>query len=445
MHSTTKHLTIELALGWTPSKGRDPDANCDGGGCGSCPTPGYEHEMEEEWLRTEPHGQSHHDRRHLDVRPMKKLHASILGLAEMIRLHLRELITFSFTIDAAPADLSWCGCYKPFLARHPIVTLLKALPPTCVNLELDTAGADRSSREFTAFLVDHPEDLTGGEESIETFQDPIFKHSETEDISVCKAIQDMLPRLEHLRLRFQTLCPVIIGLSPEMRNKTPPEQLNNSFPNLKTMVINQIVSPRQRDIELCTDYRSATKSKPWSTQSKTHHLDDIAGFYEFAGAMRACQASFPNLKKCQIISDIPSLGGTEASLKPHRERLTKNLCKCPETYDIRCFDVLRNQTIILPCEPVSYNLTKNKTAEYPPYLKASVFRDSNDEVHICSSRNAEAMVEDAWSFTSTGLRAPRSIVEHQKHGRPQKKAMVDMALCEEAIRRKVVKFEGYVG
>ncbi|KAF2742674.1 hypothetical protein M011DRAFT_481443 [Sporormia fimetaria CBS 119925] len=105
---------------------------------------------------------------------------------------LEKLSTFSlvFTNNSTP------------LPQVIITELLPALPASCTNLELD-------SNHDAHFLV-------GGKPH------------------VCDVLRDLLPRMEHVRLRLRMLCGSIFGTGDPCTN----DFLPISLPNIKSLVIN---------------------------------------------------------------------------------------------------------------------------------------------------------------------------------------------------------------
>ena len=341
----------------------------------------------------------------MDHMPMKELGERILKLSGAIG-KLSGLITFSFTIDADTRDKSWCGCYVPIFARGPLTQLLLALPPSCVNLELDTDGTERTGSEYLPWNHDNETDPDDREQmGIEKDDNLACDNNGSNDNEVptlCKANYKVLPQLEHLRLRCGMLCPNIIGLTHALRVNAPPATLTQDFPNLKTFVLNQMTrNMHPVGTELCGLYIMGTRA--WDTYWPR-------ASYELAGALSHCRRFLPSLTKCQIISSrplnhrSPANTAAETALQPWRQRLRDGPCEHKQIYHIRSYDVLENRTVVMPFEPIKQNLSELWYSLCPPLWQWNLFRNQDQEVSIGSLRQVESAVEDAWYSTTTGLR-----------------------------------------
>lgn len=105
-------------------------------------------------------------------------------LAELVLSNTKNLSTFSLFVSAPQVpernELDYIG----FRIDNKVLgDLLNALPPSCVNLELDTGMANWS-----------PEDKPH---------------------HVCSDIWNLLPRMRHVKLRMQSLCSRILCINPE--------------------------------------------------------------------------------------------------------------------------------------------------------------------------------------------------------------------------------------
>lgn len=126
------------------------------------------------------------------------LHVSVDKIASMV-----EMMTFSFKVSTLPNAVGF------WIPRPLITEFVKILPKTCVNVEIDSRGKDDST--------------------------PGVAH-------LCDALCEILPRLQHLRLRLSTLCPAMLGdgfnltQSSDMLSKFRPV----AAPQLKTLIINCI-------------------------------------------------------------------------------------------------------------------------------------------------------------------------------------------------------------
>ncbi|RSL52918.1 hypothetical protein CEP54_010656 [Fusarium duplospermum] len=126
--------------------------------------------------------------RSLTLRPMQKeggwnkasyerLDAQILLLARDVIAHMEALESFSLSTHPEEAKL------KLWILKSTISTILKALPSTCVNLELFTRGGD--------------EDKVKGVDGNPTH--------------LCDDIRRLLPRMHHVRIDLSSVCEAMLG------------------------------------------------------------------------------------------------------------------------------------------------------------------------------------------------------------------------------------------
>lgn len=99
------------------------------------------------------------------------------NLAPAVRI-MTNLITFSLTVRPVPR----IGIFDFLIRVEDVRDLLISLPPTCVNLELDTCGF---------------ETRTGENDSSNVHQ------------HLCPAIADLMPRLQNVRLQLKMMCDSI--------------------------------------------------------------------------------------------------------------------------------------------------------------------------------------------------------------------------------------------
>lgn len=136
---------------------------------------------------------------------------------------LPNLTTLSFTVKLIPNDRSYNRNGR--MSPEVITAILRSLPPSLVNLELDTDGAEV---DFFFKCVDE-----GPEEHI------------------CDAINDLLPRLEVLNLRLGCLCPALFqGFSRNSEKACDGEDGGNDdkcTSRLRRAAINLIFHPGHRN------------------------------------------------------------------------------------------------------------------------------------------------------------------------------------------------------
>lgn len=124
---------------------------------------------------------------------------------------MTNLETFSMLINPEPEEIigPLCGCHDTIFSEQFAPTIIKSLPKTCVNLELDTGGVHIGC--------------------------------------CCILLRQSLQQLSHLRLRTQSLCWKLLSacepaakddLQKEGRETRP---LSNA---LRSMMVSSVVYPR---------------------------------------------------------------------------------------------------------------------------------------------------------------------------------------------------------
>lgn len=124
------------------------------------------------------------------LQPGKK---DLIQLCDILKNALPQVTTLSLTVDNEPDAGPWCACIVSAFPSNLMAHVLSSLPPTCVNLELDTRGADR-----------HPDYA----------QEALYPSH------VCGQIGALLPRLHSLRLRLGGLCQDFF-LPPQSWGQSP--------------------------------------------------------------------------------------------------------------------------------------------------------------------------------------------------------------------------------
>jgi len=117
------------------------------------------------------------------------------------------------------------------ISRTVILALLNALPESCTNLELDTRGQDH--------------------------------REENEQVHLCDAIRNILPRMHNVRIRLGAMCCAMFGtgeiLGPSAKIFAP-----ITLPKLKSLTVNCVL-PLGSKIQQCGqhDYTTGGKGSQW--------------------------------------------------------------------------------------------------------------------------------------------------------------------------------------
>ncbi|KAA6411221.1 MAG: hypothetical protein FRX48_04501 [Lasallia pustulata] len=176
---------------------------------------------------------------------------------------MASLTTFSLTVSAQPSAIGF------WIPRPTILSFLKLLPETCVNLEIDTRGQD--------------------------YFGPGSGH-------LCDTIQEIVPRLRHLRLRLSTLCPASFGR--HFNSSDPTQYFTNYEPitasSLHTVTINCI--PRaifRSQAHICGTFQE----NPYTSYSI--NLPDTRVALIEALHLGVNSSSYPAAQCLQIIHTLP--------------------------------------------------------------------------------------------------------------------------------------------
>ncbi|KAI1396021.1 hypothetical protein F4819DRAFT_476660 [Hypoxylon fuscum] len=159
-----------------------------------------------------------------DRDPGKELERPLLRLTRMLG-KLSNLQSFSLYVIEATSTY-----YGLDIRAFYITRLINALPPSCVNLEIDSNGHDRSAHFAPRFVA--------------RFRGPPGE----ERAHICESIRLVLPRMHHVRIRLCRICPTLLDvfLTPNKDNPTPE---NTSC--LRTLLINC-----ETTTGVCTERRS---------------------------------------------------------------------------------------------------------------------------------------------------------------------------------------------
>ena len=121
--------------------------------------------------------------------------------------------TFFLSIDPEPErdNGQYCGCYDAEFSEDFVRNVIKFLPPTCINLEIDTGGAK-----------------TG---------------------CFCDELRGLLPQLHQLRVHTRSLCRRLLFVSNDYAKTAPvAEKVQSQLlsQKLRTLVISSVICPGDR-------------------------------------------------------------------------------------------------------------------------------------------------------------------------------------------------------
>ena len=264
-------------------------------------------------------------------------------LAQVIEDRMIDLVSFSLRVDKHPkggrtkdhVSCPW-GCW---LRSQTVDRLLRALPASCIDLELDTKGRE---------------------------DDPVCGfHPAWGSSHLCTTVRTLLPRLRHLRLRLGALCPRLV-LGEDGWAKAP---------HVRSVCINLNLEPASGGVEGCA---SSGRPLPDALDFKDiSNTPEDLGDEELSLAstlQEAYQASvFEQLRRFQIMN-LRSASGRQ------HDHFTQQ-------------DIIENETRILPFRGV---WTGDGTFDDHTFLA----RNRDDEEFIGLMGDMEAILEDGTWFTS---------------------------------------------
>lgn len=119
-----------------------------------------------------------------------------------MKSHSERLVSFSLRIDKSPPGAKRLKhpdstAHQAWLSSQCLSRLLKALPESCIDVELDTKT--REMDDLSHAHPEHPEDS---------------EHLHSTPDHLCLVLREMIPRLRHFRLRTRSLCPDLLLLGP---------------------------------------------------------------------------------------------------------------------------------------------------------------------------------------------------------------------------------------
>ncbi|MCJ1365606.1 hypothetical protein MMC16_004731 [Acarospora aff. strigata] len=271
----------------------------------------------------------------------KRLWGSLRDIVGKVASMIR-LMTFSFYIS--PEPYHGIGFWIP---RPIVATIIKALPETCVNLEIDTRGLD--------------------------YLEPGSAH-------LCEAVRGTLPHLRNLRLRLSTLCPAIFGadFDPSDPAKFFPSFQPVGALALQTVVINCIpFTIYASQASICGTYHETL----YNNVTRRDAEAEIAFVVSLRlGVERGC---YPAAKCLRVIFSLPH-GNHDASVYATLIRR----------------DILENQTLALPFR----NITDSQRDSY-------LIRTLEGQEIFSYAWAIQALAEGpTWRETTDGYRLPATLL-----------------------------------
>lgn len=264
---------------------------------------------------------------------------------------LRNLVSFSLVIEGG---VEW---YR--LRRTTVADLVNALPPSCINLELDTNGYD---------------------------------YMDGESVHVCENIRRILPRMRNVRLRLGAMCSALF-------------------------------SSGQSPISINAHERSSNVSADWITLQNIESLIVICGNAIEGNLLLRCGYGYESRHEigsdswCDITSSLNDLVTTDAV----SSRNTQIIIMSPSWGEEQHFayethlrtDIVNRETWAVPCLP-KIEMTE---ADFPYY---SLVRTPDGSEQVIENYNEIDDISEGhiWRNTACGTRLPAYVVNAEKKGLP---------------------------
>jgi F-box-like len=164
----------------------------------------------DEYNMAEPR-RNHQWRCNGDNSEIQDMEKAIQRLLVLVRHKMTNLTTFSMLIDPEPEEASGpsCSCYDTTFSEQFGSSILRSLPKTCVNLEIDTGGAEIGC--------------------------------------CCSLLRELLKQLSQLRLRTRSLCWRFLSSSQPTTEDDSNEHDTQTQPlsaTLRNVMISSVIYPR---------------------------------------------------------------------------------------------------------------------------------------------------------------------------------------------------------
>jgi hypothetical protein len=298
-----------------------------------------------------------------EVLEMEKVINRVLAL--MYR-KMTNLNTFSIRIDIEPRDGEdpFCGCTDISLSNGFVSTIIKSLPKTCLNLELDIGGAHIGC--------------------------------------CCSLLRESLRQLSHLRLRVETLCwrllsdsePSVEDGSKERRTET--RLLSDT---LRSMLVSSVLYPRSKATInhrrwLPRDMRKETSCQKVLVHDRKDPNPQLPSYF----ASLDFASTLPNIERLHLWTSTdrePDPTHASSCLRIQMEGFVR-------------YDVLEDRSYLLPFTHLAEPQPWVYEHDCGPLRQFTwnMMRDENDEVLVGGVADMEAHFEDDWVTSIEGARFP---------------------------------------
>ena len=210
-----------------------------------------------------------------DVLPSQQNHGVWVGLERLAGIlgSMESLLSFSLVVSPR---VSQFHPWNFWLNRGTLIRIISDLPQTCVHLELDIAGLNEIAAR---------------------------RHC------LCQAIGGILPRLQTLKLRVDSLCPLLFNQKEQNLDLSlePTDRTRFSYaPFLKMVVINLIRASDERGWGLTSTYLCPPS---WSGAAKApRYRSSFASKTILSLAQEAFRSGcFPNINRFSFLEYTPIL------------------------------------------------------------------------------------------------------------------------------------------
>ncbi|KAI9789896.1 MAG: hypothetical protein M1816_005665 [Peltula sp. TS41687] len=263
---------------------------------------------------------------------------------------MTKMTSFSLTVSNwnPPLD-AWAPVIGFWIPRPILFSIVERLPETCVSLEIDFKGYD----SFEPRSV-HP----------------------------CDALRAIIPRLRHLRLRLNSLCPAIFGtgFTVGCPIRDGPGFKPIAAPLLKTLVLNYVMC-HSGPTHLCGTLEDRPYDlRPDTDEARNVLVDSLRSLFTSSGC--------PAIERLWMLDVQRHVNTDEGAYATYGRR-----------------DMVRNKTWAIPCRSI-------RGVERDSVLT----RTPKGQEFLSYQWAVEALAEgEAWKETLGGARFPAEVLRAMEH------------------------------
>ena len=314
------------------------------------------------------------DRHYSEMEGVEKAVERVLVL---VRHKMVKLKTFSLFIDPEPGeeDALFCGCHDSIFSERFGPSIIRSLPTSCINLEIDTGRAHIGC--------------------------------------CCTLLRELLPRLVHLRVRIQSLCWKLLSAhEPAVEHDLDKQRTGTQVlsSTLRSVMISSVLYPRSK-AGIGFDLWSTRWVKNCQNQKGPSAEDSYPQLPSYFASVDIFKA-LPNIERFEMLT----------SMEKDSLHTMESLCHQGEIDYFVKYDVLSNRSHLLPFTFLAVlEGPMQSGADWISLRKNgwNMMRDENDQVLIGNVADMESHIEnDFWLTSIEGARFPGEMSGFAAQGTP---------------------------